>query len=189
MKFETLLIVTYGRSGSTLLQGILNSIPGVLIRGENYNFAFHLYESYLKILAASEFEFAKSSESPTHSWYGANRIDIEKFNTNIFQAIRDVIIADQCGLVRTWGFKEIRYPNIGDQLGGYLDWLTMIMPNLGIIFNTRDLDDVAASGWWAKQNSESVKSKLASAENLFFDYMRNNKKISFHIRYEDIVSN
>src|SRR5688572_1085508 len=30
-----LFIVTYGRSGSTLLQGVLNSIPGYLIRGEN----------------------------------------------------------------------------------------------------------------------------------------------------------
>ena len=27
--------MTYGRSGSTLVQGLLNSIPGYLIRGEN----------------------------------------------------------------------------------------------------------------------------------------------------------
>ncbi len=38
-----LFIVTYGRSGSTLLQGILNSIPGYLIRGENRAALFHLY--------------------------------------------------------------------------------------------------------------------------------------------------
>ena len=32
--FGYLFVVTYGRSGSTLLMGLLNSIPGYLIRGE-----------------------------------------------------------------------------------------------------------------------------------------------------------
>jgi hypothetical protein len=35
-------IVTYGRSGSTLLQGVLNSIPGYLVRGENRQALRHL---------------------------------------------------------------------------------------------------------------------------------------------------
>ena len=38
-----IFIVTYGRSGSTLLQGILNSIPGYLVRGENRQALRHLY--------------------------------------------------------------------------------------------------------------------------------------------------
>lgn len=37
-RFGSILVITYGRSGSTLLQGILNSIDGILIRGENHNF-------------------------------------------------------------------------------------------------------------------------------------------------------
>jgi len=28
-------VVTYGRSGSTLMQGLLNALPGVLVRGES----------------------------------------------------------------------------------------------------------------------------------------------------------
>ena len=39
-----LFVLTYGRSGSTLLQGILNSIPGYLVRGENRQILFHLHE-------------------------------------------------------------------------------------------------------------------------------------------------
>ena len=49
MKFDSVLIVTYGRSGSTLLQGILNSIEGCLIRGENDNFCFALYQAHQSI--------------------------------------------------------------------------------------------------------------------------------------------
>ncbi len=35
--------MTYGRSGSTLVQGILDSIPGYLIRGENRDALPHLF--------------------------------------------------------------------------------------------------------------------------------------------------
>lgn len=34
---RNIFIVTYGRSGSTLLQNLLMTIPGCIIRGENHN--------------------------------------------------------------------------------------------------------------------------------------------------------
>ena len=33
----SLFVVTYGRAGSTLLQNMLNALPGVTLRGENNN--------------------------------------------------------------------------------------------------------------------------------------------------------
>jgi hypothetical protein len=42
-RLNYVFVVTYGRSGSTLVQGILNSIPGYLIRGENRQALRHLY--------------------------------------------------------------------------------------------------------------------------------------------------
>ena len=36
-------MVTYGRSGSTLLMGLLNTLPGYLIRGENRDALHHLF--------------------------------------------------------------------------------------------------------------------------------------------------
>jgi hypothetical protein len=41
-RFPNIFVVTYGRSGSTLLQGVLNGIPGFLIRGENKDIVGHL---------------------------------------------------------------------------------------------------------------------------------------------------
>ena len=43
---DYVFVMTYGRSGSTLLMGLLNTIPGYLIRGENddalrFLFDFH----------------------------------------------------------------------------------------------------------------------------------------------------
>ena len=50
LKFRHILIITYGRSGSTLLQGVLNGIEGVVLRGENDNAFFDLYKTYKKLL-------------------------------------------------------------------------------------------------------------------------------------------
>ena len=41
---DHVFVMTYGRSGSTLLMGLLNSIPGYLIRGENRHAMRHLYD-------------------------------------------------------------------------------------------------------------------------------------------------
>ena len=34
---KTVFVVTYGRSGSTVLQNMLNALPGHILRGENAN--------------------------------------------------------------------------------------------------------------------------------------------------------
>ena len=57
LNFDVILIITYGRSGSTLLQGILNSISGVLVRGENANMCYHVFYAYQAILEAKKFGF------------------------------------------------------------------------------------------------------------------------------------
>ncbi len=38
-----LFVMTYGRSGSTLVSGLLNAVPGYLVRGENRNALLHLF--------------------------------------------------------------------------------------------------------------------------------------------------
>ena len=52
--FDAVFVITYGRSGSTLMQGILNSIDGFHIKGENNGFVFKLFESYQLLVNAKE---------------------------------------------------------------------------------------------------------------------------------------
>ncbi|UCV16550.1 hypothetical protein [Quatrionicoccus australiensis] len=65
MKFKSILVVTYGRSGSTLLQGVLNTLPNVLIRGENHDFCWGLYLAW-KSLIQTKTGFGMNSSSPPH---------------------------------------------------------------------------------------------------------------------------
>ncbi|MGH3306736.1 MAG: hypothetical protein ACRDOX_03520, partial [Nocardioides sp.] len=73
-----LFVMTYGRSGSTLLQGILNSIPGYLIRGENRQVLIHVHRFHrtavkqraLHRRAQRQRDEPVGGLAPTKSWYG-----------------------------------------------------------------------------------------------------------------------
>ncbi|HEY9292796.1 MAG TPA: hypothetical protein VIP98_16060, partial [Microlunatus sp.] len=66
-----LFVVTYGRSGSTLLQGILNSIPGYLVRGENRSVLRHLYKYQQGLDRDRSLLYRPEQPLPTtHAWFG-----------------------------------------------------------------------------------------------------------------------
>ncbi|MDJ0632810.1 MAG: sulfotransferase [Xenococcaceae cyanobacterium MO_188.B29] len=188
MKFDSVLIITYGRSGSTLLQGILNSIEGCLIRGENDNFCFALYQAYQSLKNSKKFR--KATEA-THSWYGAPFINEEAFLEQASQMTKDLILANKKDdpTIRCYGFKEIRYIQleVQNKFEDYLKFLGKIFPNVCFIFNTRNLDDVLESGWWSKTNKIKSKEKLVNLEKKFAEYCSKHNN-TFQITYENIIS-
>lgn len=195
MHYKSLLVITYGRSGSTLLQGILNSIEGCLIRGENNNFCFHLLKTYQAILAGKEKEADLITDYPStvvnHPWYGIRLLDESLFVQRCAQMVKELLLADKndSQTVQCYGFKDrYTYPYILDEFKTYLNFLTQIFTDVGFIFNTRNLDDVLKSGWW--QDYDPVKSMelLRRTEALFYDYQMKYPDNTFHIRYEDIVN-
>ena len=74
LNFRHLFVITYGRSGSTLLQGLLNSIDGMLIRGENNNVVVNLFQAHAA-LSLTKKKFIKDTRAPTAAWFGAGQID------------------------------------------------------------------------------------------------------------------
>jgi len=189
LNYKSLLIVTYGRSGSTLLQGVLNDIDGVLIKGENFNFCFNLYESY-QSLASAKLKAQKSKSDTgrsTDSWFGAHNYDLDEYKRGLGKVVENVLIGDSAGIC-CYGFKEIRYTKIPEtELLDYLDFLMDIFPNLGIIFNTRNHDEVVKSGWWKTRKSKEIKSLLRTVEVGFREYSSMNNNC-FAISYADVVN-
>lgn len=194
LKFESILIVTYGRSGSTLLQGILNSIDGVLIRGENSNFFYSLYQSYQRLIRTQQY----SGEDPTKPWYGSQEINLDLFLQQLSSIGKNILVQDRSN-VRCYGFKEIRYAWSGDEIVDYLellkedkfeqylDFLTKIFPQPCFIFNTRKLEAVLASQWWTKGDAEQHRQQLLALENKFQSFTQKNSDRCFSITYEDLI--
>ena len=104
LNFDSILIITYGRSGSTLLQGILNSIDGCLIRGENYNAIFYLFEFYEKIILNKKENYNQTM--PNNPFYGAGLPDEELVLMHIQNMVHDLLLADKIDASEIWFFED-----------------------------------------------------------------------------------
>ena len=170
-RFPFAFIVTYARSGSTLLQGILNSIPGYCIRGENYSALFYLFVAAQHIEEA-HWRFGTRETHPTNSWYGADQFDPELLSRYLADAFLNACLRPPAQ-TRCIGFKEIRYlqSDIPDELfAAYLDFLQTVFPGAALIFNVRDVANSATSGWWQDRDPELVKDQLNRAVDRFKSY-------------------
>lgn len=188
MRFDSILIVTYGRSGSTLLQGVLNSIDGVLVRGENMNFAYHLFCAHRALVASKEEVRARGSERVESPWYGANELDPEGFLEVCRREIRRQIIGEGAE-PGVYGFKEIRYLEVRADLHPYLAFLGRVFPNPCFVFNTRASDEVCRSAFWLYRDPEGLAAELADANRLFREAVDRDPARSFLIDYAETTAN
>lgn len=184
-RFPFVFVITFARTGSTLLQGLLNALPGYRIRGENANALFNLFRSVRSVRHGKE--KWGMAEAPAHPWYGANILDPERFQARLVDLFVEEVLSP-CEQDRVLGFKEIRYTPMDMQaaeLTAYLAFLRDAFPGCGLIFNMRDPVAAAASGFWAKQTDragileliETTRRRLEHAAatdlgSLTFDYDR-----------------
>lgn len=187
LRFRTLFIVTYGRTGSTLLQGVLNAIDGVTIRGENNQLFYHLFQLFQNALEVKEKHL--SSLLPYRPWYGAPYLEQEAILTEMRSLSKTLLAIDpQEDLSRqSIGFKEIRYLDILEDFDAYLNFLAALFPETAFIFNTRNHDHVLHSAWWRRANPHEAKRKLEKLEAAFRAYAKG-KTNCYSLTYEDLVA-
>ena len=183
LRFDYIFIISYGRSGSTLLQGLLNTIGGVLIRGENNNLVEKLYQADKALRAG----LRHKGLEPESAWYGMGRVDLCAFRSGLRRNVVDYILRPSIRDIVV-GFKEIRYTTCemsDEDFEGYLDFLRTVFPHAAFVFNTRDLSDVAKSKWWA-DDPDSMKI-LSETKERFQKYLQRNLPDCFHVHYNDYV--
>jgi hypothetical protein len=185
--FKSLIIVSHGRTGSTLLQGILNTAPGFLIRGENFSFLDGFYLAYSRLERAQQQPFTVKANSPTHPFYGVREFDLDRVLAELSRVVRDMLVPpEHRDTTVCYGFKEIRYPLAEPRFTEYMTFLRKLMPDLAIILNTRAHESLARSGWWSKRPAEEVAQKLSESDAVRRDYVAQNPDHAFHVRYEDV---
>lgn len=141
-------VVTYGRTGSTVVQAALNALPGVLVRGENYS-AFRGLNAYVQAIA--EAADRHHAGRPAHPWFGSARLDPGAVLADLRRHVIDMVLRPRAG-TRWVGFKEVRYEPghfvAYDDLLNYLLFLGRLFPGLRYLVNVRDPEAAARSGWW-----------------------------------------
>ncbi|GAA4263442.1 sulfotransferase [Dactylosporangium darangshiense] len=188
MKYSYAFIITYGRSGSTLLREILNSIPGACVRGENGNTLYHLYRSWCTV-RDRKWQFEGEDLGPADPWHGIEIVDDAAYRSELTRSFIDAVLKPPSAATLI-GFKEIRYGPEDMSRTNFFDYLNFLVDsfsNACLIFNTRDLNEVLASAWW---------SSLPQAEEILTESDRRIREAaacgaypSFHIHYNDYAQN
>lgn len=188
-------IVTYGRSGSTLLMKILNAIDGACIRGENNDCLEPLLRSIHRVESSNNITshrqvYLNSKQSaddsiqntPSDPWYGAERISLDDYARTVLDAFVSQILHPKSD-TRLLGFKEIRYIDSKGFFQTQMEYMLKFFPNSRIIFLTRDPREVANSGWWRQQDMNAVIERINRADQRFHRFLENNKQSCFHFDY------
>lgn len=189
---KIVIILSQGRSGSTLIQRLLHClIDDSSFTGENNNFWYHIYHSYRswktidsmrqidpKNPDGSLVEYTKS-DNYKPCWYNFYKPD------DLLQQYRDLFfkLHDKTNS-RVVGFKEIRFPLLRSEFNSYINFFRLLFPDAKFIFSYRDIDSVIGSGWWKPYH----KHKLLTIQNLLEDYYSSNKDYTFLINYKNLTS-
>jgi len=194
-------IVTYGRSGSTLLQNMLNAIPGYLVRGENDNILYHLAKVWMTVRDNSAFanrrkELGKDLPdkpvgtlsppygTPADPYFGAERVDAGVLGKRLATVFTNQVLKPEPD-TRVTGFKEIRFHLTGDDMERYLDFMRFFFPRSRLIFNTRNLADVKNSGWWAQYSQDDFMAEVGEADRRFRSYAQKHPRRSMLMHYDE----
>ncbi|WP_193789581.1 sulfotransferase [Salipiger sp. CCB-MM3] len=178
----TIFIVTYGRSGSTVLQSLLQSIPGAHITGENNLALEGLFQASRSTRKARQV-WGKKPQPPTHPWYGADKLKPNRFEARLAEVFVQEVIQPPND-TRWIGFKEVRYPRLGTNFPAFLNFCQRAFPNAFFVFNSRNGEDVSKSKWWANKPKAEVLQLVEDMDARFAEFTAANPSCSHHVYYE-----
>jgi hypothetical protein len=180
---DYVFVVTYGRSGSTLLAGILSSAPGVMIRGENGGVLQDLFR-YHQTMTHHRDRLARADPLPAHHpWWGIDEYRDESAYRDFRALLLDTVLHPAPD-TRVVGFKEITW--LPEQLPELLDFTGHVFPGARFILNTRNLADVAQSKWWAR-NPDAM-TELTAMEQRYVDALDALGDAAYRVHYDDYVA-
>lgn len=179
---RNIFIITYGRTGSTLLQSLVQTLPGCTIRGENHNVLESIWHASMRA-RMTRGTWGNEQRAENHPWFGAETIRPALFGSAMIDAMIDHVLAPPRD-ARYFGFKEIRYNAFGERFGEVLDFMRFHFKDPIFVFNTRNVEDVAKSAWWKDWKPEDVARLVGDMDRRFNTYHDTHKECSLMMSYE-----
>jgi len=186
LKDKIVLICATGRSGSTTLLRILNTIPNSNICGENFGAIHSLLNFYLKLHIACKtipgnynpISYEKLIEKNIKpSWY--NSFDIKQIENRIRETIISMFKKEET--TKLWGFKEIRYDNNKIK---FLKYFKTLFPQTKIIIQVREnIMKQINSGWFKNDKIKSYKF-ITNMNKELLDFYNENKSWCYFTTFE-----
>ncbi len=179
-----LFVVTYGRSGSTLLLGVLNSIPGYLIRGENDGAVYRLHQFHTETVRRKR-RLRKRFETPldtTNPHFGLDDFPVAASLRVLRRLVTTTLLRPEPD-TRVTGFKEIRWYQ--DDLADYVSFLRELFPDARFVINTRNHDAVLESGWWPDKPRDGRLERMEQAILALGDSLG---ELAYRVHFDDYTA-
>jgi len=188
--FRYVFVVTYGRSGSTLVQGLLNALPRTLVRGENNLYVLHLFRAMASVEEFRSLHLRHNPRASHSAFYGLHAIKPRSF----VQMTRTLVTGHLLGSVRpssvdVLGFKEVLWHHVlPPETESFFDFLDSAFPGCLYVLNEREHDRVVGSGFWQAQDEESVIQAIERVEDIQVFLRRTRPERTLDLRYELLTS-
>ena len=186
MDDKIVLICATGRSGSTTMQRIINTIPGSNICGENYGAINSILDFYNKLHATST-DYVPGHYNPASyedivsknvkpAWYNSYKIN------EMEDQIRKLIITMFKNKPETnlWGFKEIRYDNKKINL---IKFFKKLFPQTKVIIQIRENIQAQSKSGWHK-NDKNAQAYIQQMNKELIKFYTQNKEWCYLISFE-----
>ena len=188
MKF--ILICATGRSGSTTMQRIVNSLPNSNICGENFGAVNDLLKFYNNIKKSCENNIPGGYTPISYDecieknikpcWY--NSFNFDEIKTKLKELIIDMFMPKNSNIIAETtviGFKELRWDL------NLLHTFIELFPNTKVLIHIRmNIEEQSKSGWW--KDDESALKILKKENKKYINFYNKNKKNFYLSTFENM---
>ena len=189
-RYRYVFVVTYGRSGSTLIQGILNALPKTLVRGENNFYLHHLFRAWVDLRAFRRIHLKHNPKAGRSAFYGLHEIR----PASLVRMTRELLTSHMLGSVdprqvEVLGFKEVLWHRVEeDEVSDFFDFVDRAFPGCLYILNQRDHAQVVGSGFWQAKERDDVLDAVRRVEEIQ-EFLRDTRPDRvLDVRYEQVTS-
>jgi hypothetical protein len=179
-------VVTYGRSGSTLTQGMLNALPRTLVRGENNLFLLPLFRSWAGL---KEFQVrfrGKGNPLTTSAFYGLHELDMDTFAASVRDLVRLQLLGSAPpGDVDRLGFKEVLWHRIKpEEWSDFFGFMDLAFGDPLYVLNQRDVEMASTSGFWRSKKPGQALRQINRVRDLQIFLRESRAERCYDTRYE-----
>jgi hypothetical protein len=180
-------VVTYGRSGSTLVQGILNTLPATTVRGENGFYVWELFQAHRRAASFAEAHAQHRPRKVESAFYGAHRVTDGRL-ARLERSLVLGLLLDGGKRPEHVGFKEVLWHRIPrEDTEDFFQWFERLFPEARYVLNTRAMEDASTSGFWRSYDKDEALAAMRRVVEIQDHLRRTRPDRVLDTRYEVIT--
>jgi hypothetical protein len=188
---DYVFVVAYRRSGSTLVQGLLNALPRTLVRGENYLYLLWLYRAWADVRRAQgEYGHLSARRGTRSAFHGIEEVNLDDFVASARElAVKQLLGTTPRRDVDRLGFKEVLWHRIEPgETEDFFGWFDQVFPGARYLLTRRDREVAVSSGFWRKLDPADAMRAIERAEEIQQHLLESRPDRTLAVQYERLTS-